>query len=108
MKTKLAVLAAVLLLLSVSTPVRADGVVRGPDGLMIVFKEAPCTSPDVLPLIKPEFRDEFKQGAIRFQGRGMAACWIVDPDSPDVVYVLGADGNSIGLPRKAIDFDAGA
>ena len=92
-------------LLLFSTTAFADGVVRGPDGFLIVFKNAPCESAEVLPLIKPEFRDQFKQAAIRFQGHGLAACWIVDPDDKDVVYVLGADGNSIDLPYKAIDFD---
>lgn len=94
-----------ILLLIFSSVAYADGVLRGTGDNMIVFKEAPCTHPAVLALIKPEFQKAFKQAAVKIDGRFLAACWGVSPDEPDTVYLMDAEGDGIAVPRKAITFD---
>ena len=97
----------VILLLLFSTAAYADGILRGDNGDMIVFKEAPCTHAAVLALIKPEFQKHFKQAGVKFEGRLIAACWAVSPDDPDTVYLMDAEGDGGAFPRKAITFDVG-
>lgn len=97
-----------LALLLFSTVAIADGVLRGPNGDMIVFKESPCTHATVLVLIKPEAHKSFKQAALRFEGRLIAACWAEAPSNPDIIFLIDADGDGGAIPRNAIEFDAEA
>ena len=96
---------ATLLLLVLSQFAHADGVARTGDGNMIVFKDAPCKHEKVLALIKPEYRDQFKQAAILWQGKGFAACWAVHGDDPDTIVVVDETGDSGAIPRRVINFD---
>ena len=97
-------LLAVALLLF-STAALADGVLRGPNGDMIVFKDSPCVHAKIVPLIKDEFLKHFKSAAIRISGKGFAACWGVHPDDPTTVYIIDEDGDQGAVPYNAITFD---
>lgn len=96
---------ATLLLLVLSQFAHADGVARTGDGNMVVFRDAPCATEKVLAQIKPEYRDQFKQAAILWQGKGYAACWAPDPRNPGTVFVADETGDSGSIPLQAITFD---
>ena len=97
-----------VLLLAFSSLLYADGVLRFPNGSMIVFKtQVPCTNKTVVALIKDELVPLFKEARALVvpAGKVYAGCWAANPDSLDDIHVVFENGEVSVLPRRAIEFD---
>lgn len=66
---------------------------NGRDSLRL--KQAPCTNEAVLPLIREEFRPQFRAGSAEIAGKRHETCWI---DTGEGVYVIFFDdGDSLAI-----------
>lgn len=91
-----------LLLATFSQFANSEGVIRLPNGNMIVFKDTPCENVKVLSHIRPEHHKVFRQAAVLWGGKGYAACWT---PTGETVFVADETGDSGEIPLKVITFD---
>lgn len=96
---------AALLFLLLSQIAHADGVLRYPNGNLIVLKNTPCVDARVVPLIKAEFLPLFKTAAALWDGKPYAACWATHVNDPRLIAIIDETGDGGTVPRAAVEFD---
>ena len=63
------------------------------------LKQEPCTNATIVPMIREEFRPQFKAGSAEIAGKRFQTCWI---DTGDGVYfVMFDDGDDASVPITA-------
>lgn len=85
------ILIALILLLAAAA--RADLVASNDRGDVLRLMGGACSSPTVLALLKPEWRDKFKAGVAMVRGERFEACWIEPDDAPGTLVVFYSDGD---------------
>jgi hypothetical protein len=75
-----------------AAPALAEEVVASNGKDSVRLSSGPCTSQQVLGLLKPGFRSMLKDATAVVQGQTYRACWIVDGDSAHLLYEDGDQG----------------
>ena len=105
MEIRVAVLFAVLALVSCKA-FGADNVMVARDGENSVTLHAEaCTDAKVLPQIRPQHRARFQRGEAAIDGQKFGLCWIALPDGN--VLLIYSDGDTGQLPLSYFKRETG-
>lgn len=93
-------------LLVFSHPVAAQTVLKFHNReVTVMLNSQPCTAASVLPGIRPEARGQFKTSSVLWQGKWLAACWMLMDDG--MVLVVDEQREYLLLPGSAFKVEAG-
>lgn len=91
--------AAILLVLPVSA--HAASVEAKGQGFTVTLHDTACAEQDILANIKDEFKADFRQAAVIYQGKKLRACWTTDESIPGQVFIVDETKDSGTLPMGA-------
>lgn len=62
---------------------------------------------EVAGILKPEFKDQFKEAWVLLHGRQILACWIRHLENPKVAVIMTGSGEAFGVELSAFTVDVG-
>jgi hypothetical protein len=75
-----------------AAPAFADELVASNGNDSVRLSDSPCTSEQVLKLLRPGFGAMLKDASAVVQGQPFKACWLIDGDSAHLLYEDGDQG----------------
>lgn len=82
-------------------PVHAASVEAKGPGVTVTLHDTACAEQDILANIKDEFKADFRQAAVVYQGKKLRACWTTDESIPGQVFIVDETKDSGALPMGA-------
>lgn len=96
----------IVLMLVFSHPVVAQTTLKFHNReVTVTLSSPPCTSATVLSAIRPEARSQFKTSSVLWQGKWLAACWVLMDDG--MVLIVDEQREYILLPGSAFKVEPG-
>lgn len=94
------------LLLIACSAVHAEFLQLRAPNVSITLTDHACPD-EVAGILKPEFKEQFKEAWVLLHGRPVLACWIRDVKDPKLAFIMTGSGQAIGVELSAFTVDVG-